>query len=97
MQKCKNCCNPFARKDIIISIWGKSYGPIICDNCGVKNYVRFTTRIILAALIILSLIVLRIFISANIALYLQIIIYLILAAIWVYITPLFARYYIKKS
>lgn len=103
MQKCKECDNGFKYKDILKSIWFQRFGyePIVCDKCKTTHYVHYSTRVILSFLILLP--VLSVKFAALIYDYYIILpdYSLVLLIIWliinVFITPLYARYYIKGA
>jgi len=64
MQKCMKCNNKLGYKNKMGSfLWG--YSPIICEGCGSKYYVRWSTRIIYACLISLPVILLNHFVSLD--------------------------------
>jgi len=94
MQKCSNCLSEFRHKDIIKSIWLRSYSPILCKDCNIKHYVHFSTRLILALSIGCPVFILNRFFH-NI--YYIILIYMLWSALVIYLTPFFARYYIKTE
>jgi len=94
MQKCNNCSSRFKRKDIIKSVWLRSYSPILCENCNTKHYFNFSTRLIIGLSIGLPLFILDRFIHSG---YYILLAYILWLTLVIYLTPSFARYYIKTK
>ncbi|MGH4120397.1 TIGR04104 family putative zinc finger protein [Clostridium sp.] len=105
MKKCEKCSNQFTWKEIIKSIWIRSYGSIVCDSCNTEHQVAPITRLIIALSIALpplifnSLFILRL-LKFNLsnpfeAIISGIAVYLIWIILMMCITPFYARYKLK--
>lgn len=98
MKKCKNCLSRFKWKSIVRSIfWG--YKPINCENCNTKHHVYFTTRLMTMLLfgIIMFFVYTKPVYGSNLMIIfsIKVSILLLLFALLMWISPLYAKYYIK--
>ena len=99
IQKCKNCSKEFTWKIVLKSVWVEGYSKSIkCDRCNTKHYINMTSRIFIAILIALPIILqlpITKYIHTNIILYdsLFIITYIL---VLILTTPFIARYHVKK-
>ena len=98
MQKCKKCNSKLGYKIKLRSL-SFNYSPIICDGCGCKYCVRFSTRIIFACSMLLPLFFINYFLNTldngnQSYLFGSYMIWIPLAFL---VMPLWARYYVKDD
>lgn len=96
MQKCLKCTNRFTWKEITKYIWVKGYEPIECDQCNTIHYFNWTTRLSVAAIIgvppILTHKIRYTYIELG---HYFILVYLLVIALGVCLTPFYARYHME--
>lgn len=57
MQNCIQCAQPFSWLQIYKSFWGWiGYQPILCEKCGTKHKLKFSSRFVFAGLTTLPMI-----------------------------------------
>lgn len=94
MQKCSKCSSQFKRKNIIKSIWLRSYSPILCENCNTLHYFNVSTRLICGLSIGAPIFILQGLFHYG---YYILLVYILWLALVIYLTPSFARVHIKAG
>jgi CXXC-20-CXXC protein len=89
MQKCSHCSSQFKRKNIIKSVWLRSYSPIRCENCNTQHYFNVSTRLICGLSIGAPMFILQGLFHYG---YYVLLKYILWLALVMYLTPSFARY-----